>query len=60
MRLAGCQDVDAVGSSLIDKNDEEHPDAVRPVESHVMMNGTALQHVFPATSVTVILFSGAQ
>lgn len=45
------------GHSLLDKNDEEHRDAVRPVESRVTMRGTTFQHEFPAGSVTVIRFS---
>ena len=43
--------------SLGDRNDEEHLNAVRPVESHVTMRGTILDHTFPAGSVTAISFS---
>ncbi len=46
--------------SLLDKNDEEHQDTVRPVESQVTMRGTALHYVFPAGSITAILLSSAQ
>jgi alpha-N-arabinofuranosidase len=46
--------------SLLDKNDEEHADTVRPVESRAVMNDAALQHVFPPASVTVLLFSGVR
>jgi alpha-N-arabinofuranosidase len=44
--------------SLLDKNDEEHRNAVRPVESHAALKGGVLRHVFPAGSVTVFLFAG--
>lgn len=44
-------------SSLLDKNDEEHQHAVRPVESHAVIEGPAFHHVFPAASVTVFLFA---
>jgi alpha-L-arabinofuranosidase len=44
--------------SLLDKNDEEHQHAVRPVESHAAIEGGTLRHVFPAGSVTVFLFAG--
>jgi alpha-L-arabinofuranosidase len=43
--------------SLLDKNDEEHQNAVRPAESRAAMTGATLHHVFPTLSVTVFLFS---
>jgi alpha-L-arabinofuranosidase len=43
--------------SLLDKNDEEHQNAVRPVESHAAMEGGSLRHMVPAGSVTVFLFA---
>ncbi len=43
--------------SLLDHNDEEHQNVVRPVESHEVLEGTTLRHVLPAGSVTVLLFS---
>ena len=46
--------------SLLDKNDEEHQDAVRPLESRVTMHGMPLHYVFPAGSITAILFTRAQ
>jgi alpha-N-arabinofuranosidase len=46
--------------SLLDKNDEEHQDTVRPVESRVTMRGMALHRVFPAGSITAILLPRAQ
>jgi alpha-N-arabinofuranosidase len=46
--------------SLLDKNDEEHQDTVRPVESQDKVRGTALHHVFPAGSVTAILLPSAK
>ena len=45
--------------SLLDKNDEERPNAVRPAESHEVLRGNTLQRVFPAGSVTVCLFWGS-
>jgi alpha-N-arabinofuranosidase len=48
------------GHSLLDKNDEEHPDQVRTIESDDMINGTALEHVFPPASVTLIQLSTVQ
>ena len=45
-------------ASLLARNDEEHPDTVRPVESQMPMKGDTLQHIFPAGSVTVLLFRG--
>ncbi len=44
--------------SLLDKNDEEHQNAVRPVESYALIEGGALRHNFPAGSVSVCLISG--
>ena len=44
--------------SLLDENDEEHQNAVRPVQSHAAMEGGSLHHVVPAGSVTVFLFAG--
>ena len=44
--------------SLVDNNDEEHQNTVRPVESHDLMEGTTIRHVLPAGSVTVFSFSG--
>ena len=44
-------------ASLLDNNNEEHQNTVRPVESHEVMEGSACQHVLPASSVTVFLFS---
>jgi alpha-N-arabinofuranosidase len=41
--------------SLLVKNDEEHQNAVRPVESHAVIEGGVLRHVVPAGSVTVFL-----
>src|SRR5690242_9440947 len=43
--------------SLLDKNDEEHQDAVRPVESHARIENGALRHIFPAGSVTAFLIA---
>jgi alpha-N-arabinofuranosidase len=42
--------------SMLDKNDEEHQQAVRPRESKIVMNGSSLDFVFPPGSVTVLLF----
>jgi alpha-N-arabinofuranosidase len=42
--------------SLVDKNDEERQNAVRPAESHEAMRGDTLNRAFPAGSVTVCLF----
>ncbi len=47
-------------ASLLARNDEEHTDAVHPIESHVVMRGETLQHTFPAGSLTVFLFSKRQ
>jgi alpha-L-arabinofuranosidase len=44
------------GGSLLDKNDEENPDKVRPVNSTLRVEGTSLRHTFPAASVTVLVF----
>jgi alpha-L-arabinofuranosidase len=46
--------------SLVDTNDEEHQYTVRPVESHDLIEGTALRHALPAASVTVFSFSGSR
>src|SRR5450755_394437 len=46
--------------SLWARNDEKHPNAIRPVESHATMNGPALRHVFPAGSLTLLLFPAAR
>src|SRR6185312_4760725 len=43
--------------SLLTFNSEEHPDAVRPIESRSVMAGDGLEHAFPAGSVSVLLFS---
>jgi alpha-N-arabinofuranosidase len=47
-------------ASLLDKNDEEHQNAVRPLESHAHVQDATLHHVFPPGSVTVFLFSRAK
>jgi len=44
--------------SLQDKNDEEHQNAVHPVESRAVMAGGTLRHIVSAGSVTVFLFAG--
>lgn len=43
--------------SLLTRNDEEHREAVRPIESHAAMDGDRLQHTFPAASVSVLVYS---
>ncbi|HSU61828.1 MAG TPA: alpha-L-arabinofuranosidase C-terminal domain-containing protein [Bryobacteraceae bacterium] len=43
--------------SLLTFNSEEHPDAVRPVESQSVMASDGLEHAFPAGSLSVLLFS---
>jgi len=43
--------------SLLDKNDEERPNAVRPAETLEVMRGDTLKRTFPAGSVTVCLFA---
>lgn len=45
--------------SLLARNDEEHQDAVRPVESDAQMNSGTIQQVFPPGSLTVLLVSPA-
>ncbi|MGI9074634.1 MAG: alpha-L-arabinofuranosidase C-terminal domain-containing protein [Bryobacteraceae bacterium] len=43
--------------SLLSRNDEEHPDAVRPIVSHAVMTAEGLHHTFPAGSVSVLVYS---
>jgi alpha-L-arabinofuranosidase len=57
--FTGQRDVKVVtlaGPSLLSRNDEEHPQLVRPMETHAAMSGATLRHTFPAGSVTVLLF----
>jgi alpha-N-arabinofuranosidase len=64
IRLAGFRPAPDVkvltlaAPSLLDKNDEEHQHAVRPVESHAAIESGALRYVVPAGSVTLFLFAG--
>jgi alpha-N-arabinofuranosidase len=64
IRLTGLASVEDVkiltlaAPSLLDKNDEERQNSVRPAESHEVLRSGTLKHVFPAGSVTVCLFSG--
>ena len=44
------------GGSLLDRNDEENPERVRPVNSTLRAEGTSLRHTFPAASLTVLVF----
>jgi alpha-N-arabinofuranosidase len=66
IRLSGFTPVSDVrvltlaASSLLDDNDEERQNAVRPAESHDVMRGDTLKRVFPPGSVTVCLFSRKQ
>jgi alpha-N-arabinofuranosidase len=44
------------GGSLLDRNDEENPERVRPMNSTLRAEGTSLRHTFPAASLTVLVF----
>jgi alpha-N-arabinofuranosidase len=42
--------------SILAKNDEEHPDAVKPVSSKIEASGPELLYTFPEHSLTVLTF----
>jgi alpha-N-arabinofuranosidase len=44
------------GGSLMDHNDEENPEKVRPVRSTLKAEGGRLRHTFPPASVTALIF----
>ncbi len=44
------------GSSLLDRNDEQSPEKIKPVGSTLRVEGPKLQHKFPAASLTVFVF----
>lgn len=43
--------------SLLNENNEEHPDAVRPVVSTLKLSGSTIRYTFPEHSLTVITFA---
>ncbi len=55
--LASVQTLNA--DSMLAQNDDEHPNAVHPVESSLPVGGDAIRETFAAHSLTVIRFSRA-
>ncbi len=51
---AGAREQQLTASSLYATNDEEHPGAIVPVESHSELHGANFDHSFPPMSVSVI------
>lgn len=62
-RFAAAQVVDVLtlsGDSLVAKNDAEHPEAVHPVQSSVIIHGASFSYRFLPHSVTVFTFRPAE
>jgi alpha-N-arabinofuranosidase len=48
------------GGSILEKNDEENPERIRPTASKLRLSGDRLRHTFPAASLTVLIFKPRQ
>jgi alpha-N-arabinofuranosidase len=48
------------GGSILDRNDEDNPERIRPTTSTLILSSERLHHKFPAASLTVLIFRPRQ